>query len=188
MKLTFTRNLLLALALGSTVASAALYEVDQAHSNVGFKVKHMMISNVSGSFGDFTGSFDLADGTLNALKGTIKTISIDTDNQDRDKHLRSADFFDADNHPTITFELTKQEGTKVHGDLSIKGITKPVVLTLESGGEMKDPWGNMRTAFALEGEINRKDFGLAWNKALETGGVVVGETVKITIDIQGVRQ
>ena len=188
MKLTFTRNLLLALALGSTVASAALYEVDQAHSNVGFKVKHMMISNVSGSFGDFTGSFDAENGTFNALKGTIKTASIDTDNQDRDKHLRSADFFDADNHPTITFELTKQEGTKIYGELSIRGVTKPVALELESGGEIKDPWGNMRTAFTLEGEINRKDFGLTWNKALETGGVVVGEKVKLIIDIQGIRK
>ncbi|AFL68148.1 YceI family protein [Sulfurospirillum barnesii] len=188
MKFTFVLKAFTALALSSSIASAALYTVDTAHSTVGFKVKHMMISNVSGNFNTFKGTFDFANGTFSAIDGVIQASSIDTDNQDRDKHLRSADFFDVTKHPEITFKFTKQEGTKVYGDLSIKGVTKPVVLSLEMGGEVKDPAGKMRTAFVLEGKINRQDFGLTWNKALEAGGVVVDETVKLIIDVQGVRQ
>jgi polyisoprenoid-binding protein YceI len=188
MKTSFILNTVAALALSSSIASAALYKVDATHSNIGFKVKHMMISNVSGKFSDFEGTFDITDGKFTAINGLIKATSINTDNKDRDNHLRSADFFDVQNHPEITFEFTKQEGEKVYGKLTIKGVTKPVVLKAQIGGEIKDPWRNVRSAFILEGEINRKDFGLTWNKALETGGVVVDETVKLLIEAQGIRQ
>ncbi|MBE0496638.1 MAG: YceI family protein [Campylobacterales bacterium] len=188
MRLTFARNALAALALTSTLASAAIYTVDPAHSTVGFKVKHMMISNVSGKFTDVAGTFDVTDGKFAALNGVIQAHSVNTDDKDRDKHLRGADFFDTDKHPVITFAFTKQEGDNVYGNLTIKGVTKPVVLTSKVSGEIKDPWGNLRTAFVLEGKINRKDFGLTWNKLLEAGGVAVDENVQLLIEAQGIRQ
>jgi polyisoprenoid-binding protein YceI len=188
MKTSFILNTVAALALTSSIASAAIYKLDTAHSNVGFKVKHMMISNVNGKFTDFEGTFDVTDGKFISLDSVIQATSINTDNKDRDKHLRSADFFDVAKYPTITFRLTKQEGDKVYGELSMKGITKSIVLTSEVGGEVKDPWGNIRSAFVLEGKINRKDFGLTWNKALETGGVLVDDTIKIIVEAQGIRQ
>jgi polyisoprenoid-binding protein YceI len=188
MKMPFLLNTFAALALTASLASAAVYTLDPVHSEVGFKVKHMMISNVRGKFTDIKGTFDLTDGKFAALEGVVQAHTITTDDEDRDNHLRSPDFFDVDKYPTITFKFTKQEGANIYGDLSIKGVTKPVVLTSQVSGEVVDPWGNTRIALVLEGKINRKDFGLTWNKILEAGGVAVDETVHLFIETQGIRQ
>lgn len=180
------------LIAGSIIASSALfagtYNVDPVHTSTDFSVKHMMISTVKGNFTEFNGSFeyDEATKTLKALNGTIQAASIDTGIKDRDTHLRSADLFDVAKYPTITFALDKIEGDKAYGKLTIKGVTKPVVLAYDNGGVAKDPWGNQRVGLSLSGKINRNDFGISWNKALETGGVLVGDDVKIDVAIEGI--
>ncbi len=182
----------LKLSLASIIASTALfagtYNVDRSHSDVGFKIKHMMISNVKGNFNTFTGviQYDEKTKTLKALNGKIEVSSINTDNEKRDTHLKSADFFDAAKFPEITFVLTKVEEDSVLGDLTIHGITKNVKLELENNGVATDPWGNQRIGLSLEGKINRKDFGLTWNKSLETGGLLVGETVNLEIELEAI--
>ena len=167
---------------------AGTYNVDVTHSNLGFKVKHLMISNVTGKFDKFNGSFvfDEKANTLTSLKGTAQVASINTEDAKRDGHLKSADFFDAANHPELTFDLEKIEGDKAYGKLTIRGITKSVEFDYDNNGTVTDPWGNKRVGLELSGKINRKDFGLNWNKALEAGGVLVGETVKINIELEGV--
>lgn len=172
--------------LGSMSLFAAPYSVDVSHSSVGFKVKHMMISTVSGNFSGFSGSYDLEKGVLKSLSGTVKMTTVDTGIVKRDDHLRSADFFDVATYPEMTFVMTAQKGNKVTGNLSMHGITKAVTLSMEMGGEIIDPWGNKRSGFVLNGTIKRKDFGLNWNKAIESGGVVVGDDVKIAIEIEGI--
>lgn len=171
------------------------WAVDPTHSEIGFKVKHMMFTNVSGQFTNFTAeaetngdSFDNAKFSFN---GDIDSVS--TGNADRDGHLQSADFFDAAQFPKLTFESTsftkKSEGEyKLEGNLTVHGVTKPVTLDAEFGGIAKDPWGNTKAGFSITGKLNRKDFGLTWNSALETGGVVVGEEVKLAIELQFVKQ
>ncbi len=179
---------LVALVCGLWASSlvAAPYTVDVSHSHVGFKVKHMMISTVSGNFGGFTGAYDLEKGVLKSLSGTIKADSIDTGIVKRDDHLRSADFFDVAKYPEITFNLISHKGKKVTGNLSMHGVTKKVTLDLDMGGVVTDPWGNKRSGFVLSGTINRKDFGLTWNKAMEAGGVVVGDEIKMVVEIEGI--
>jgi len=173
---------------------AQSYKVDPVHSQVGFTVDHLMFFKVSGYFTDFAGTIeaDPEAKTLGSTSATIKTASIDTRIEKRDNHLRSADFFDAANHPEMTFVSRKVEGSgariTVHGDLTIRGTTRPVILTGMFQGENKDPWGNVRAGFAAKGTINRKDFGLTWNKVLETGGVTVGDEVEISLQIQGIRE
>lgn len=170
---------------------AGNYKVDIDHTNVAFKVKHMMISNVKGEFGKFSGSFiyDESTKTLKALHGDVDTTSISTDNSMRDNHLKSPDFFDVKKYPTMSYTLDKVVGNKAYGKLTIHGITKDVVMDLDlSGNVVKDPWGGLRTGLTLNGTINRKDFGLMWNKAIETGGVMVGEEVKINVEIEGILQ
>jgi polyisoprenoid-binding protein YceI len=186
MKSYFIATVVSSLLLGSISLYAAPYSVDISHSSVGFKVKHMMISTVSGNFSGFSGSYDLEKGTLKSLSGTVKTATIDTGITKRDEHLRSADFFDVVTYPDMTFVMTSQKGKKVTGNLSMHGITKVVTMTMEMGGVITDPWGNQRSGFVLTGAVNRKDFGLNWNKAIEAGGVVVGDDVKITVEIEGV--
>ncbi|RBQ28583.1 YceI family protein [Aliarcobacter vitoriensis] len=182
----------LKLALVSVVTSSALfagtYDVDASHSNVGFKVKHLMISNVSGKFDDFSGKFEYDEKTkkLKSLEGKVNVSSINTEDEKRDAHLKAADFFDEANHPTLTFKLDKVEKDVAYGKLTIRGITKDVKLDLENNGTAVDPWGNKRVGLALSGKINRTDFGLNWNKALETGGVLVDETVKINVEVEGI--
>ncbi|MCF6178542.1 MAG: YceI family protein [Geopsychrobacter sp.] len=169
------------------------YKVDPVHSEVRFTVEHLMFFKVSGYFTDFSGTFevDTKTKTLTATSATIKTESVDTRVIKRDKHLRSADFFDVANFPEMTFVSDKIEGRgtsiKVHGDLTIRGTTKPVVLTGAFLGENKDPWGNLRAGFVAKGKINRKDFGLVWNALLETGGVTVGDEVEINLQIEGIK-
>lgn len=178
--------LMSSLFLGSMSLFAAAYSVDVSHSSVGFKVKHMMISTVSGNFSGFSGSYDLQKGVLRSFNGTVKTITVNTGIVKRDEHLRSADFFDVATYPEMTFVMTSQKGKKVTGNLTIRGITKAVTMSLDMGGEVMDPWGNKRSGFVLSSTINRKNFGLNWNEAIEAGGVVVGDDVKITIEIEGI--
>jgi len=181
------------LVITSTLLVSALfagnYNVDNSHTNVGFKVKHMMITNVKGNFNDFTGTFEYDEkaNTLKALSGEIKVASINTENKKRDDHLRSADFFHAEKYPKIIFNLTKIEEDEAYGDITIKGITKNIKLDFEAGGTIKDPWGNERAGFALEGKIKRKDFGITWNKVIEAGGVAVGDTVKLEVEVEGIK-
>lgn len=170
------------------------WTVDPTHSEVGFKVKHMMFTNVSGRFGTFNGSAETEGDSFENAKIDFEAdvTSIDTNNADRDNHLRSGDFFDAEQFPKLTFSATemKKDGDdyKISGDLTLHGVTKPVTLNVEYGGIAKDPWGNEKAGFSINGKLNRKDFGLTWNAALETGGVLVSEEVKLNIELQLVKQ
>lgn len=170
------------------------WAIDPTHSKVGFKVKHLMISNVLGSFRDFSGEVKTAgnDFSTAAISFSLKTASVDTEMPDRDGHLKSPDFFDTEKYPVITFDAKglKDLGDDLYelkGSLKIKDVSKPVTLAVEFGGVMSDPWGNIKAGFSLSGKINRKDWGLNWNAALEAGGVLVGEEVKINCDIELVK-
>lgn len=167
------------------------WNLDTTHAEVEFAVKHLMISTVKGRFKTFTGFGETAaDGTLKSVEMSIDTSSIDTNVQQRDDHLRSADFFDVASHPTITFTskqvIQKDSAVTITGDLTIRGASRPVTLTGEYAAPTKDPWGNPRAALAVSAKINRKDWGLGWNMALEAGGVVVGEEVKLSIEVEAV--
>ena len=170
------------------------WAIDPSHSKVSFKVKHLMISNVAGNFKEFEGtvSSDENDFSGAVINFSLNAASIDTEIADRDAHLKSADFFDAEQYPKITFSGNglKDLGDDMYeltGDLTIKVVTKPVKLSVEFGGVMSDPWGNVKAGFSINGKINRKDFGLNWNAALEAGGVLVGEEVKISGDVELVK-
>ena len=172
----------------------ATYAIDTDHTAVSFKIRHIL-SYVQGQFNQFEGSFDYEPGQPDTWKtnATIQAASIDTNVEARDKHLRSADFLDVEQFPTLTFTSTgvseaTDTGAKLNGVLSIHGVEKPVVLDLEIHGVAKDPWGNTRASFTATTTINRKDFGLTWNKALETGQLLVGEEVKITLEVEGILQ
>lgn len=171
------------------------WTIDPTHSEIGFKVKHMMFTNVSGKFNQFEATIENQDEAFETSKINFSTDvnSVDTSNTDRDNHLKSADFFDADNFPKLTFTSTEiQKITdgeyKISGDLTIKDVTKNVTFETEYSGFMKDPWGNTKIGLSLNGKINRKDFGLTWNAALETGGVLVGEDIKLIAEVQFVKQ
>lgn len=180
--------MLLAIAAGVSSLFGGVYNVDPSHTNVTFSVKHMMITTVNGEFEKFDGSFELDDKTnkLIALTGEMDVSSINTNIAKRDSHLKSDEIFNAEMYPKVTFVLEKVEGDKAYGKLTIKGTTKDVVLDYEFGGTITDPWGRQRAGLSLEGKIDRRDYSITWNQALETGGVVVGETVKLNIDIQGI--
>ena len=167
---------------------ATKWNLDTTHSEITFKVRHMMISNVKGAFNTFTAEVEAEDDTFKNAKvsATIQTDSIDTNNADRDTHLKSADFFNVEQNPTITFESASL-ADDVTGHLTINGVTKPVQLEVEFGGINKDPWGNTKAGFTFEGKIKRSDFGLNWNAALETGGVLVSDEVKIAGELQFVK-
>ncbi len=170
------------------------WALDPTHSEVTFKVKHMMFTNVSGSFAKFnvTATTDGDDFSKSTIEFTADADSILTGTVDRDNHLKSADFFDVANNPTIKFVGTKYEkgnGTdKLTGDLTIRNTTKSITLDVENGGVAKDPWGNLKAGFSITGKLNRKEWGLTWNAALETGGLLVSEEVKIACEIQLVKQ
>jgi len=180
------------LALVASPATAAVYDIDGAHSSATFKVKHLAISTVSGGFGKVSGkvTWDPADPTKSVVDATIDTSSIDTQNAGRDEHLKSPDFFDVATHPTITFKSTKVEPAgdgrlKVTGDLTLRGVTKPVVLDVEGPvTPIKDPRGNMKTGATATTKINRQDFGVSWSKTLDGGGLVVSDDVWITIELE----
>jgi len=167
---------------------AESFMIDKPHTNVGFKAKHLLVSSVNGNFKTFDGSieFDYMKKKLTSLKGTISTASIDTDNAKRDKHLRSADFFDTAKFPEMKFISTKINDKYVWGDLTIKGITKNIKLEIEDIGTVVGPKGNKRVGFTLEGKINRLDYGLNWNKLLETGGAIVSKDIKLIIEMEGI--
>ena len=163
--------------------------LDLSHSELNFKVKHLMISNVKGAFRKFEAEVDGEDFNASVINVTIDAASIYTNDDARDGHLKSADFFDVENYKEITFKSTSfrktdRENYKLAGLLTIKGISNAVALDVEFGGTNKDPWGNEKAAFSLNGKINRKDWGLNWNAALETGGVLVSDEVLISGDIQ----
>lgn len=175
---------------------ASTWTIDPDHSNIGFKVRHLMVSNVRGSFDKFTGSVEINDKEISKsrVEVSIDTNSINTNVEKRDEHLRSADFFDVAKYPAMTFVSKKvaaagADRLKVTGDLTLHGVTREVVLDVEGPTpESKDPWGNIRKGATATTKINRKDFGLLWNAALETGGVAVGDEVTITLEIELIRK
>jgi polyisoprenoid-binding protein YceI len=170
------------------------WALDPVHSEVSFKVRHMMIANVTGMLTDYNVwvETDSEDFTHAQVKFTGNLKSVNTGNEQRDAHLRSADFFDVDQNPEVTFQSTalRQNGNhfKIEGNLTIKGVSRPVVLDAEFGGTNKDPWGNWRAGFTVTGKLSRADLGLTWNATLESGGVLVGDEVKINAEIQLIRQ
>ena len=174
--------------------NAKTYTIDPAHSSAQFSVRHMMISNVKGEFGKVSGtiSYDPSNLKGSKIEAVIDVSSINTREPDRDAHLKSTDFFDAAQFPNLTFrsnEFRKDgDGLEVHGDLTIRHVTRPVVLSVEEPTvEAKDPWGNLRIGASATTKLNRKDWGLVWNQVLETGGVMVGNEVKITLDIEAIK-
>jgi len=176
------------------IVQADTWKVDPAHSSVNFSVKHLVISTVRGKFTSFSGeaTWDGKDLSGGSVIVTVDTKSITTDNGDRDKHLRSSDFFSADSFPIITFKSTKVTPAKdgrftLTGDLTIRGVTKPVTFEAELTGTVNDPWGNVRAGFTSDATINRQDFGVKWSKTLDAGGLVAGNEVKISIDVELMR-
>lgn len=168
------------------------WNVDPSHSSVEFQVKHMGLATVKGFFGEFEGGLEVAeDGSVTA-GGRVKAASINTRNDQRDEHLRSADFFDVENHPEISFRSTKveqldEETYRITGDLTMRGTTKEIVLEATVTGTDQDPWGNTRVGLEASGQLDRTEWGLTWNQALESGGVLVGKRVKILLDISAVK-
>jgi polyisoprenoid-binding protein YceI len=179
-----------------TLAGGSSWRIDPAHSHVEFAVRHLMISTVKGAFGDVRGTVwvDDSDARTILVDITIQVASIDTRQEQRDAHLRSADFFDAARFPTITFRSRVLEGNhhdrefRLVGDLTIRDVTREVVLDVSSEGRLTDPWGAERAGFSAQGKIDRTDFGLTWNQALEAGGVLVGNEIKISIEVELIRQ
>ncbi|MFA9190924.1 YceI family protein [Flavobacterium sp. FZUC8N2.13] len=166
------------------------WTIDSTHSEIGFKVKHMMFTNVSGKFDSYEATIITDEDNFEnaSIEFSADINSINTNNGDRDNHLKSGDFFDAENHPKLTFKATSftKDGDdyELVGDLSLRGVTKSVKLATEFSGLMKDPWGNTKAGLNISGKINRKDWGLNWNSALEAGGVLVGEEVRLNIELQ----
>lgn len=173
-------------ALALADAKTTAWSVDNAHTTVGFKVTHLVISSVNGRFNKFsgTGDFDEKAGILTNVKAVIDADSIDTNEPDRDKHLRTGDFFDVEHHPHITFEAARVDfkAGKFKGKITIRGVTKEVDFKAEGGKTATDPWGNKHLAFSFRGQINRSEFGVSWNKTLDKGGLVVGEKVDLVIE------
>ncbi len=172
---------------------ATTWQLDPTHSELGFKVKHLMITNIKGEFRNFSAAIDGEEFSKAAISAMIDTSSIFTNEDNRDAHLKNADFFDVDNHKEMTFKgssLNKmdEENFELTGMLSIKGISKEIKLDVEYGGTSTDPWGNEKMGFSINGKINRSDYGLNFNAALETGGFLLGEEVKISADLQFVKK
>ena len=194
------RNSAKAMLIAAIMATPSLgmateWNIDADHSNFGFSVSHLMVSHVKGNFNKYSGVVDINDKdiTKSSVNVTIDAASINTNVQKRDEHLKSADFFDVAKYPTLSFVSKKwikaaKGALKVSGDLTIHGVTKPVMLTVAPfSRESKDPWGNTRCGTSASTTINRKDYGLVWNQALETGGVAVGEDVNISLDVELVK-
>ena len=182
---TISATILLALP-----ALAVDWNLDDSHSHVGFKVRHMAISKVKGSFADFAATVTGEPGKPGtfSVEATVQLASVDTGNEKRDDHLRNPDFFDVEQHPTMTFKSTgvQMDGDegKLTGELTLNGVTKPVTFDLEYAGQVTDPWGSTRMGFAAETTIDRREFGLTWSKALEAGGLVVDNEVEIELEIE----
>jgi len=169
------------------------WKLDPAHSIVEFSAKHLMITTVKGRITDIEGTIytDEKDLKNSSVEATLKAVSLDTRTEQRDQHLRSADFLDVEKFPEIRFRSTKIQGDKQNfklmGDLTIRDVTMPITLDVEFEGETKDPWGGQRVGFSANGKIDRREFGLTWNQALEAGGVVVGNDIKISLEVQAVK-
>lgn len=174
-------------------AAAGNYEIDTAHSTIAFSVRHLMISTVKGNFTEFSGTIIYNEDDLTACSArvTIKTASINTANQARDNHLRNSDFFDAPKFPEITFTSTKMEKQgdefMLTGNLTMRGVTRPVIIPFKITGKITDPWGNPRLGLTASLKINRQDFGISWSKSMDGGGLVVGDEVEIQIDLEAVQ-
>ena len=188
------------LLLGATVwfplvvhAETARWSLDPDHSTIEFRVTHMVVSKTTGRFTDYAGFIDMdaEAGTVKAIEATIKTGSVNTNHEKRDTHLRNADFLDVEHYPTIIFKMKSYkktaEGYTAVGDLTLHGVTKEITLAGHYNGATKDPWGNTRAGFNAEGKLNRKDFGMVWNKMLDSGGLVVGDEVQIRLDIECIK-
>jgi polyisoprenoid-binding protein YceI len=178
----------------STPVTTGTYNVDASHTRVGFVARHAMVTKVRGNFADFAGSgyFDAEDPTRSHLELTIQATSINTGNTDRDNHLRSNDFFDMETYPEIRFVSTKvekvdEDNYEVTGDLTIKDVTKPVTVAFEVSGPVQDPWGNTRIGLEGKSVVNRKDFGVSFNVALETGGLLVSDKINLEFDVAAVK-
>ncbi|HMO03308.1 MAG TPA: YceI family protein [Kiritimatiellia bacterium] len=186
--------LLMTAGMLGSFAQAATYKLDAAHTTIGFSVRHMMVSNVKGSFGEFEGTIEFDENDPSSMKASavIQVASIDTANEKRDDHLRNEDFFDAPQFPTITFETTRVEGELPNltlvGNLTMKGVTKEVSIPVEVGGPITNPWGSVIIGLSGGTTINRQDFGLTWSKALDGGGVVVGDQVRLILEIEAIKQ
>jgi len=181
-------------AVSTQAVSTGTYNIDPAHTRIGFVARHAMVTKVRGAFKEFEGNgyFDADDATKSNLELTIQVASIDTGNSDRDAHLRSNDFLDLETYPTITFKSTQVEPLssdeyKVTGDLKIKDVTRPVTIVFEVSGPVQDPWGNNRIGLEGRAEINRKDWGVSFNVALEAGGLLVSEKVVLEFDVAAVK-
>ena len=172
-----------------TGLSTGTWTIDPTHTEVGFVARHLMVSKVRGSFTDVSGTVTVGEELKDSVADVVlKAASVSTGTPDRDAHLRSADFFDADTYPDITFRSTSFDGETLVGDLTIKGVTKPVTLDVEFNGVATDPWGNDKAAFEASTEIDRTQWGLTWNAALEKGGVLVSDKIKIVNDVQLAKQ
>lgn len=179
----------------AAIPATTTWTVDASHTNAEFAVKHLMISTVRGRFADVSGTVTTAGEDLATARVDVSlaVASIDTRNEQRDGHLKSADFFNAEQYPTITFrsnrvERVSGESFRLVGDLTIRGVTREVALDVTAEGSTRDPWGGERLGFSAVARVNRKDFGLEWNMALETGGVVVGDEVRLSLDVELVKQ
>ena len=178
----------------TTTPEAGTYAIDPSHTEVGFKVRHLMVSKVRGHFTDFAGAITIAEDPLeSSVEVSVELASIDTRDEQRDGHLRGGDFFDVEQHPTMTFRSTGVRpvgGNRydVDGELSLLGTTRPIVLHAEYEGTSTSPWGGTSIGFSAKAEIDREEFGLTWNQALETGGVLVGKKVEIELEVEAVRQ
>lgn len=171
---------------------ATKFNIDTLHSHVGFSVKHLMISNVKGNFKNFSGSFEFENGNFKSLTTEIDVNSINTGEPNRDKHLKSADFFDLSNYPNLTFKMFKylpdsDEDGIMEGEITIRGVTKPIQLDTEINGIIENQ-GKKHLGFTLKGKLNRKDFGLNWNGLIEAGGVVVSDEIKLTIEVEAISE
>lgn len=189
----FMLSLLITVPAGLVYGEMARYNVDPDHSTVGFSVTHMSVSKTTGNFKDFTGFIEMDTDTMTvkAIEANIKTASVNTNHKKRDKHLQNEDFFDVKKYPTMTYKMksykkTGDEYTTV-GDLTLHGVTKEIALVGNLIGVNKDPWGNIRAGFSASGKIDRKDFGMVWNKVLDNGGLVVGDNVLITLDVECIK-
>ena len=177
-----------AIATLNTLTSGT-WTIDPTHTEVGFVARHLMVSKVRGSFTDVSGTVEVAENVTDSVANVvIKTASVSTGTADRDGHLKSADFFDAETYPDMTFVSTGFDGETLTGDLTIKDVTKPVTLDVEFNGVATDPWGNEKAGFEATADINRTDWNLNWNAALEKGGVLVSEKIKLVLDVQLAKQ
>ena len=186
-------GVVLMIASGISQAEMARYDVDPEHSAIEFRVAHMVISKTTGRFMDYTGYIEMDPDALKvkALEAVIKTTSVNTNHEKRDAHLRGPDFFNAEKYPTMTYKMKsyRKEGEDylAVGDLTLLGVTKEITLKGSFNGVTKDPWGNTRAGFTAEGKLNRKEFGMNWNKVLDSGGVVVGDEVLIKLEMECIK-